>query len=131
MRPPMRRSSSTRDVRSAPRSSPWHPSLRFVQMIGAGTDPLDLAALAEAGVVAAYNPGVNRTGAAEQTIMLMLALIKRQPQSERQTRAGRFAPGGDHRRRHRRPGRCDRRDRRHGAHRPSRRANGSSHSAAG
>ena len=69
------------------------PNLRFVQMIGAGTDPLDRAALAEAGVVAAYNPGVNRTGAAEQTIMLMLALIKRQAQSERQTRAGQFAPG--------------------------------------
>ena len=69
------------------------PALRFVQMIGAGTDPLDRAALAEAGVVAAYNPGVNRTGAAEQTIMLMLALIKRQSQSERQTRAGQFAPG--------------------------------------
>ena len=69
------------------------PALRFVQMIGAGTDPLDLAALSEAGVVAAYNPGVNRTGAAEQTIMLMLALIKRQSQSERQTRAGQFAPG--------------------------------------
>jgi D-3-phosphoglycerate dehydrogenase / 2-oxoglutarate reductase len=69
------------------------PALRFVQMIGAGTDPLDRAALAEAGVVAAYNPGVNRTGASEHTIMLMLALIKRLPQSERQTRAGRFAPG--------------------------------------
>ena len=54
------------------------PGLRFVQMIGAGTDPLDRAALAKAGVGAAYNPGVNRTGAAEQTIMLMLALIKRQ-----------------------------------------------------
>jgi phosphoglycerate dehydrogenase-like enzyme len=69
------------------------PALRFVQMIGAGTDPLDLAALAEGGVMAAYNPGVNRTGAAEQTILLMLALIKRQSQSERQTRAGQFAPG--------------------------------------
>jgi phosphoglycerate dehydrogenase-like enzyme len=69
------------------------PRLRFVQMIGAGTDPLDLAALAKAGVVAAYNPGVNRTGAAEHTIMLMLALIKRLPASERLTRAGAFAPG--------------------------------------
>jgi D-3-phosphoglycerate dehydrogenase len=69
------------------------PGLRFVQMIGVGTDPLDQAALAEAGVVAAYNPGVNSTGAAEHTIMLMLALIKRLPLSERLTRAQRFAPG--------------------------------------
>jgi phosphoglycerate dehydrogenase-like enzyme len=69
------------------------PALRFVQMIGAGTDPLDRAALAKAGVVAAYNPGVNSSGAAEHTIMLMLALIKRLPQSDRQTRAEQFAPG--------------------------------------
>jgi phosphoglycerate dehydrogenase-like enzyme len=68
------------------------PGVRFVQMIGAGTDPLDRAALADAGVVAAFNPGVNRTGAAEHTIMLMLALIKRLPASDRATREGRFAP---------------------------------------
>jgi D-3-phosphoglycerate dehydrogenase len=69
------------------------PRLRFVQMIGVGTDPLDRASLATAGVIGAYNPGVNRTGAAEHTIMLMLALIKRLPASERLTRAGQFAPG--------------------------------------
>lgn len=68
------------------------PAVRFIQMIGAGTDPLDRSALAEAGVVAAYNPGVNRTGAAEHAIMLMLALIKRLPASDQATRAGRFAP---------------------------------------
>jgi len=69
------------------------PALRLVQMIGVGTDPLDLDALAEAGVATAYNPGVNRTGAAEHTIMLMLALIKRLPASDQATRAGRFLPG--------------------------------------
>jgi phosphoglycerate dehydrogenase-like enzyme len=69
------------------------PAVRFVQLIGAGTDTLDPAALAAAGVVAAYNPGVNRTGAAEHAIMLMLALIKRLPASDQATRAGRFAPG--------------------------------------
>ncbi|MFL5679269.1 MAG: 2-hydroxyacid dehydrogenase [Chloroflexota bacterium] len=69
------------------------PRLRLVQMIGVGTDPLDLDALAERGVLAAYNPGVNRTGAAEHTIMLMLALIKRLPASDRATREGRFLPG--------------------------------------
>ena len=69
------------------------PSVRFVQMIGAGTDPLDPSALANAGVTAAYNPGVNRSGAAEHTIMLMLALIKRLPASDQAARAGRFAPG--------------------------------------
>ena len=33
------------------------PALRFIQMIGAGTDPLDRAALAEAGVVGGLQPG--------------------------------------------------------------------------
>jgi len=69
------------------------PVVRFVQIIGAGTDTLDRAALADAGVVAAFNPGVNRTGAAEHTIMLMLALIKQLPASDQAARAGRFAPG--------------------------------------
>jgi len=68
------------------------PAVRFIQIIGAGTDTLDRAALADAGVVAAFNPGVNRTGAAEHTIMLMLALIKRLSASDRATREGRFAP---------------------------------------
>src|SRR6266576_1883629 len=69
------------------------PAVLFVQMIGVGTDTLYRAALADAEVVAAFNPGVNRSGAAEHTIMLMLALIKRLPASEKATRAGRFAPG--------------------------------------
>ena len=69
------------------------PSARFIQMIGAGYDSIDRAAVARAGVTVAYNPGVNRTGAAEHTVMLVLALIKRLPATESMTRAGRFAPG--------------------------------------
>lgn len=68
------------------------PATRFIQMIGAGVDPIDQAAVADAGITLAYNPGVNRSGAAEHTIMLMLALLKRLPSTERATRAGRFAP---------------------------------------
>jgi phosphoglycerate dehydrogenase-like enzyme len=69
------------------------PEARFIQMIGAGFDPIDRAAVEAAGVTVAYNPGVNASGAAEHTIMLMLALLKRLPSTERATRAGRFAPG--------------------------------------
>ena len=69
------------------------PSLRLIQMIGVGTDSVDRDAVAAAGIALAFNPGVNRTGAAEHTIMLMLALIKRLPASERATREGRFVPG--------------------------------------
>ena len=68
------------------------PATRFIQMIGAGVDPIDRSAVAAAGITVAYNPGVNASGAAEHTIMLMLALLKRLPNTERVTRAGRFAP---------------------------------------
>jgi phosphoglycerate dehydrogenase-like enzyme len=69
------------------------PFARFIQLIGAGYDTIDRAAVAEAGVNVAYNPGVNRTGAAEHTLMLILALLKRMPRTEAMTRDGRFAPG--------------------------------------
>lgn len=69
------------------------PEVRFVQLIGVGYDSVDLAAMAGAGVAVAYNPGVNREGAAEHTVMLMLALIKGLPLSERTSREGRFATG--------------------------------------
>lgn len=69
------------------------PRVRFVQMIGAGYDTVDVSAAADAGVMVAYNPGVNADGVAEHTLMLMLALLKRLPWSERTTRAGRFATG--------------------------------------
>ena len=69
------------------------PATRFIQMIGAGVDPIDGAAVKAAGITVAYNPGVNRSGAAEHAIMLMLALVKRLASTERATRAGRFTPG--------------------------------------
>jgi phosphoglycerate dehydrogenase-like enzyme len=69
------------------------PRLRFVQMIGVGIDPIDRTALAATGVALAFNPGVNRTGAAEHAIMLMLALVKRLPATLHETSAGRFVPG--------------------------------------
>lgn len=68
------------------------PSVRFIQQIGVGTDTIDRAAVGAAGAIVAFNPGVNRTGAAEHTIMLMLALLKRLPASETAARAGRFVP---------------------------------------
>ena len=69
------------------------PELRLIQMIGAGFDPVDRAAAAAAGIQVAYNPGVNAIGAAEHTLMLMLALLKQLPASAAATSAGRFEPG--------------------------------------
>jgi phosphoglycerate dehydrogenase-like enzyme len=67
------------------------PRVRFIQLIGIGYDTVDVAAVTSAGVTVAYNPGVNAVGVAEQTLMLMLALVKRLPWSERSSRAGHFA----------------------------------------
>ncbi len=69
------------------------PRVRFIQLIGIGCDTVDVAAVAASGITVAYNPGVNATGVAEQTLMLMLALVKRLPWSERSSRAGQFATG--------------------------------------
>jgi glyoxylate reductase len=69
------------------------PRVRFVQLIGVGYDSVDLAAMSAAGVAVAYNPGVNRDGVAEHTVMLILASIKRLARSEQGARAGRFATG--------------------------------------
>ncbi len=68
------------------------PAVRYVQQIGVGTDPIDRPAAETAGVLVAYNPGVNKTGAAEHAVMLMLALLKRLSSTELATRAGRFEP---------------------------------------
>ncbi len=67
------------------------PRVRFVQRVGIGYDNLDMAALAAAGVLAAYTPGANAAGVAEHTILLMLALLKRLTSAEQTTRAGRWA----------------------------------------
>jgi phosphoglycerate dehydrogenase-like enzyme len=67
------------------------PRARFIQLTGIGYDTVDVAAVASAGITVAYNPGVNAAGVAEQTLMLMLALVKRLPWSEQSSRAGQFA----------------------------------------
>lgn len=64
------------------------PQVRLVQRFGVGYDNLDLAALAAAGVPAAFTPGANADAVAEHTILLMLALLKRLPAADAATRRG-------------------------------------------
>ena len=64
------------------------PHVRFVQLVGAGYDNLDFAALQAGGIVAAYNPGANAVAVAEHTILLMLALLKRFVAAESAVRQG-------------------------------------------
>ena len=66
------------------------PRARFIQLIGIGYDTVDVTAVASAGIMVAYNPGVNAAGVAEQALMLMLALVKQLPRSEQSSRAGQF-----------------------------------------
>src|SRR5215207_886582 len=84
------------------------PRSHFIQLIGIGYDTVDIAAVASVGITVAYNPGVNATGVAEQTLTLMLALIKRLSWSEQSSRARTVRNGGADWRGDRRPRRCHR-----------------------
>jgi phosphoglycerate dehydrogenase-like enzyme len=66
----------------------YTPRVRLVQVVAVGYDNLDLGALQAAGVVAAYTPGANAEAVAEQTILLMLALLKRFVAAESAVRQG-------------------------------------------
>jgi D-3-phosphoglycerate dehydrogenase len=53
------------------------PRLRVVGSLGAGTDHLDMVALADRGVRVITAPGVNAVSVAEHALMMILALAKR------------------------------------------------------
>ena len=53
------------------------PRLRVLGSLGAGTDHLDLVALADRGVRVITTPGVNAVSVAEHALMMILALAKR------------------------------------------------------
>jgi phosphoglycerate dehydrogenase-like enzyme len=66
------------------------PRVKFIQKLGAGYDNLDVNALREHGIAAAYTPGGNATAVAEHTILLILAVLKRFVSAESGTRANRW-----------------------------------------
>jgi len=57
------------------------PKLRIIAVHGAGVDQIDVAAATEAGVMVTNVPGGNANAVAELAIGLMLALVRRIPQS--------------------------------------------------
>lgn len=65
------------------------PKLRLIQKIGVGVNTIDLAAAERAGVAVANMPGTNTAAVAEQTLMLMLATLRRAVELDAVTRAGR------------------------------------------
>ena len=71
------------------------PSLRVIARVGVGTDSIDLEAATDAGVVVTTAPGMNSETAADHTLALMLAVVRRVPEHDQAVRAGDWPRGGD------------------------------------
>ena len=69
------------------------PGLRLISIWGTGTDNVDLDACRARGVAVTNTPGVNAHAVAEHTIALMLAVTRRIPAMDRDTRAGQWPRG--------------------------------------
>jgi phosphoglycerate dehydrogenase-like enzyme len=66
--------------------------LRLVHKLGAGVNTIDVDTATELGVAVANMPGANAPSAAEGTVLLMLAAMRRLLELDRETRAGRGWP---------------------------------------
>ena len=66
--------------------------LRLVHKLGTGVNTIDVATATELGIAVANMPGANAPSAAEGTVLLMLAAMRRLLELDRATRAGRGWP---------------------------------------
>jgi len=66
------------------------PRLRVISRVGVGLDSIDLKAASECGVLVTTTPGANDHAAAEHTMSLMLAVVRRLGEFDRGVRAGRW-----------------------------------------
>lgn len=64
------------------------PDLKLISKFGVGLDSFDLKAIEKHGVKLAWTPGTNSRSVAELTLMAMLALLRRVPESAADLRAG-------------------------------------------
>ncbi len=67
--------------------------LRIISIWGTGTDHVDLAAAGRRGIVVRNTPGVSAISIAEHTLTLLLAVARRIPQLDAETRAGGWPRG--------------------------------------
>lgn len=58
------------------------PALKIIHSFGVGYNWIDIGAAAKAGIFVCNNAGVNATAVAEQTILLMLAVLRKYHESE-------------------------------------------------
>jgi len=66
--------------------------LRLVHKLGAGVNTIDVPTATQLGIAVANMPGANAPSAAEGTVLLMLAVMRRLPALDRATRSGRGWP---------------------------------------
>ena len=66
--------------------------LRLVHKLGAGVNTVDVDTATALGIAVANMPGANAPSAAEGTVLLMLAAMRRLPELDAATRAGRGWP---------------------------------------
>lgn len=71
------------------------PKLKMIHCEGVGCEHIDLAAARERGVYVCNNRGCNAGAVAEQTVMLVLMLLRGALQGDRMVRAGQQAEGRD------------------------------------
>lgn len=69
--------------------------LKLVHKLGAGVNTIDVETATARGIAVANMPGANAQSVAEATVMLMLATLRRLPELDRVTRAGRGWPTDD------------------------------------
>ena len=69
------------------------PDMRLVSIWGTGTDNIDLDAARAHGVTVTNTPGVSATSIAEHALTLMLAVARRIPRLDAQTREGQWPRG--------------------------------------
>ena len=69
------------------------PRLKLLSLWGTGTDHVDLAAAREHGVAVTNTPGVSAVAIAEHCLALMLAVARRIPRIDAETRLGKWPRG--------------------------------------
>ena len=70
-------------------------ALRVIARVGVGTDSIDLEAAARRGVAVCTTPGANAACAADHTLALMLAALRRVPEHDRAVRSGEWPRTGE------------------------------------
>ena len=70
------------------------PRLRVIARVGVGTDSIDLPAATEAGVAVMVTPGANTETAADHTVALVLAALRRLVEHDGSVRRGEWRRGG-------------------------------------